>query len=117
MVNVHSYLADSGILVFKLTGELKIATAEESKDQIKAAIEDKHPETVILELSELTFLDSAGLAAFISAFKLLATIGGKLYVCNLKNQPKVIFEISNMQKIIPAFPTLEDALQHFGKKE
>ena len=115
-MNVQSFVADDEILVFKLTGELKIATAEETKDKIKGVIEEKHPQMVILELSELTFLDSAGLAAFISAFKLLATIGGKLYVSSLKNQPKVIFEISNMQKIIPAFATLEEAVQNLAKK-
>jgi stage II sporulation protein AA (anti-sigma F factor antagonist) len=116
MINIESYLTDEGILVFKLTGELKIVTAEESKDKIKSVIEEKKADKVVLDLNELTFLDSAGLAAFISAYKLLATLGGNLVIAGLKDQPKTIFEISNMQKIIPVYPALEDAIKVFAGK-
>ena len=111
MTKVHNYLTDDGILVFKLTGEMKIATSEDAKIEIKSIIEEKQPERAMLDLSELTLLDSAGLSAFISVYKQLAVMGGKLGVCDLRGQPKAIFEISNLQKIIPVFPTLEEGIK------
>ena len=111
MIHVHHYMNEDGILIFKLSGELKIVTAEDAKEKINNTIEEKQPSKVIFDLSELTFLDSAGLAAFISAYKLLNLAGNLLVVCDLRGQPKTIFEISNMQKIIPVYGSLEEALK------
>ncbi len=117
MINIHSYHTEDGILIFKLIGELRISTSEQTKEKINSTIEEKQPHRVILDLSELTFLDSAGLAAFISGYKLLAIHGKKLAISDLRGQPKTIFEISNMQKIIPVFRNLEDALKAPAEEE
>jgi anti-anti-sigma factor len=112
MINLEWSKTDGEVLVFKLNGELKIVTAEESKGKINNEIDEAKPRFTILDLADLTFLDSAGLAAFISAYKHMVSIGGKLYICNLYGQPKTIIDISDMEKIIPVFPTLDEALEH-----
>jgi stage II sporulation protein AA (anti-sigma F factor antagonist) len=114
MINIQHSMTDNGILVFTLKGDLKIVSSEESKGEINSTISTTDAKKVVLDLNELTFLDSAGLAVFISAYKQLAMDGGTIAVCGLQGQPKTIFEISNMQKIIDVHPTLDEALGAFG---
>ncbi len=115
MIDVQSKLTDDGVLVFALKGELKIVSAEDGKTRINSGISSSGAKKVIMDLNEMTFLDSAGLAVFISAYKQLAINDGVLAICGLQGQPKTIFEISNMQKIIPVFPTMDEALAGLAK--
>jgi anti-sigma F factor antagonist len=110
MINVEQKMTENGALVFTIKGDLKIVSSEECKGEINSSISTSGAKKVVLDLKELTFLDSAGLAVFISAYKQLAVIDGEIVVCGLQGQPKTIFEISNMQKIIEVYPTLDEAL-------
>ena len=111
MISVQHTTTEDGILVFNVDGELKIASAEDCKNEINATIDNAKANKVVLDLGNLTFLDSAGLAVFISAYKKLALIGGKLAICSVQGQPKTIIEISNLQKIISIYPTRDEAIK------
>ena len=110
MIDVKHTTTEDGVLVLSLNGELKIVSAEDCKNRINTLISEAEAKKVIMDIAELEFLDSAGLAVFISAYKKMSVEDGKLAICGLRGQPRNIFEISNMQKIIDVYPTLDDAL-------
>ena len=113
MIDVKEMTNEDGIVILTLNGELKIVSAEDSKTRINNSITEANAKKVVLDLSGLEFLDSAGLAVFISAYKKMTVEEGKIAICGLNGQPKTIFEISNMQRIINVFPTLDEALRSF----
>ncbi len=49
----------------RLTGELDLSTAAELEDVLRAAVEDGGP--ILVDLSEVTFMDSTGIHAFLGA--------------------------------------------------
>lgn len=110
MIDVKHTTTEDGVLVLSLNGELKIVSAEDCKNLINTLINEAEVKKVIMDIAKLEFLDSAGLAVFISAYKKMSVENGKLAICGLRGQPRNIFEISNMQKIIDVYPTLDDAL-------
>lgn len=110
MIDVKHTTTEDGVLVLSLNGELKIVSAEDCKNLINTLINEAEAKKVIMDIAKLEFLDSAGLAVFISAYKKMSVENGKLAICGLRGQPRNIFEISNMQKIIDVYPTLDDAL-------
>ena len=52
-------------LVATVTGDIDAGTAPNLREQIDAGLRDRHPATVVLDLSGVHFLDSAGLAVLV----------------------------------------------------
>lgn len=68
---------DGGALVLALTGELDPHTAPILDEHVRRALEGPSP-TVVLDLVDLTFIDSSGLRSVIAAHKALVERGGHL---------------------------------------
>lgn len=58
---------------------------------------------VLIDLQDVKFIDSSGLGALVSAMKMVRTAGGKLFVCSLNDQVRMIFELTKMDRIFESF--------------
>lgn len=96
------------ILIIHLAGELIFTNASEVKEEIKANIRNTD-ELLVLDLSELELIDSSGVGIVISLLRLME--GERVLLA--APQPKVarVFEITRLEKIVPIYATLEEALK------
>jgi anti-sigma B factor antagonist len=78
-----------------VSGELDIATAPQLADALSEALRDCV--AVILDLSELEFMDSVGLQTILSANARLADVGCRLVLIAGGHQVQRIFEITGTQ--------------------
>jgi anti-sigma B factor antagonist len=69
-----------GRLEIALHGDVDFTNADEVREQIRAAIEDAGPSTVYVDLADVPFLDSSGIAVLVSAHRVAATLGAKYRV-------------------------------------
>lgn len=96
---------DTDRCVLTVAGELDIATAP----QLLAAVRDviaEAPDLLVMDLDEVTFLDSTGLGVLISAHRR----GGRLVlVCHNRACLRVL-EITALSRVFTFAPTVEDAL-------
>lgn len=58
---------------------------------------------VLIDLKDVKFIDSSGLGALVSIMKTVRTSGGKLFVCSLNDQVKMIFELTKMDRVFEKF--------------
>ena len=65
---------------------------------------------LVLNLSELTYVSSAGLRVVLMTAKQLQAVQKTFVVCGLKSPVKDVFEISGFYKIFRIAETLEQAL-------
>lgn len=65
---------------------------------------------VILDLRHVTFIDSRGLAALVSVFKLLST-GGILRLANLNDQVEILLTMTRLNTLFPAFSSVDAAVE------
>ncbi len=65
---------------------------------------------VVLDLTSVTFIDSRGLAALVSVFKLLST-GGVLRLANLNDQVELLLTMTRLKALVPAFGSVDAAIQ------
>jgi len=63
----------------------------------------------ILDLAEVTYMDSGGLGEVVRAMKRARQAGGDVKVCALQGEILRIFEVTGLNKAIAVYPTLEDA--------
>ena len=94
----------SGILEGTKAGPLR----QEISDLIESGTE-----LVLIDFKDVTFMDSSGLGALVLALKTVRAAGGKLYLCSINEQVKMLFELTSMDRVFEIFPdrsAFEDAV-------
>lgn len=90
------------------TERIDAAQAIRFKDDMRdATIEG--PDRVVLDLSQVDFIDSSGLGAIVASMKQLED-GQRLDLAGLTPNVDKVFRLTRMDTVFNLFPTLEDAL-------
>jgi anti-sigma B factor antagonist len=95
--------------VLPLNGEIDLHVSPAVTASLNAMIEKK-PERLVVDLSRVTYIDSAGLAAFIQAMQKVETYGGKFSLAGLQETVRSIFEISRLDQVFQIFPDVDTAM-------
>ncbi len=94
-----SFLQD-GYLTVALTGEIDHHRAKTYIQTIAGKIEAYTPNVCILDFSEVTFVDSSGVAVVINALRGMKQIDGKLLLQGIAAQPMKVFRAAGIDKLI-----------------
>ncbi|MFT8362405.1 MAG: anti-sigma F factor antagonist [Sporolactobacillus sp.] len=101
----------NGVLCIRLTGELDHHTADLLRARVNAVMDEEIVQHILLNLGDLTFMDSSGLGVILGRYKKIASLGGEMVVCAISPAVRRLFELSGMFKII-RFETDEDYALH-----
>ena len=81
-------------------GEIDHHRARVYIDTIAAKIDAYTPTECILDFSEVTFVDSSGIAVVINTMRRMAQIEGELFLAGLGEQPKRVFRTSGIDRLV-----------------
>lgn len=95
------YIPKSKELTLKITEEIDEYSTEKLRRKIDNEITRFLPRKVILDFSNVSFMDSAGIGMLLGRYKIIKMLGGNLELANVNKQIEKIFEISGILKIIP----------------
>ncbi len=84
------------------------AVAIEFKDAMRARTEDG-PNVVVLDLSQVQFIDSSGLGAIVSVMKTMSS-QRQLVLAGLTPTVEKVFRLTRINTVFRVFVTLEGAL-------
>ena len=98
-MHLTSFLQD-GTLTILLTGEIDHHCAKNHIDAISTKIEAYLPNWCVLDFSDVSFMDSSGIAIVINAFRSMNRMGGTLTVVGLRQQPMKVFCASGIHKLV-----------------
>ena len=98
-MQLTSYL-ENGRLTVALTGEIDHHCAKTYIQAIAGKNEAYTPEICILDFSEVSFVDSSGVAVVINALRSMSEIEGKLLLTGICAQPLRVFRASGIDKIV-----------------
>ena len=91
---------ENGNLTVLLTGEIDHHCAKGYIQAIDAKVEAYTPSICILDFSEVTFIDSSGVAVVINAARAMNRMGGNLLLTGIRQQPMKVFRAAGVDKII-----------------
>ena len=94
-----SFLEDGNLTVV-LTGEIDHHCAKRYIQAIDAKVEAYTPALCILDFSEVSFIDSSGVAVVINALRAMNRMGGRLVLTGISSQPMKVFRAAGVDKII-----------------
>lgn len=72
---------------------------------------EKHLTTcklILLNFSEVRFIDSSGLGVLLGLYRDLSQRGGQLVVCSMNSAVSTLFDMVKLSQIIPCFETREE---------
>jgi anti-anti-sigma factor len=102
-------VADQAVVVC-VEGRVDASTAALFEGHCKRHMADHQRQSLVLDLSKVEYLSSAGLRAILSLGKQTQAAGGKLVLCGLKGVVHEIFAISGFLNLFPVADTLLLAL-------
>jgi anti-sigma B factor antagonist len=105
-------LEPSGV-VLTVGGELDIATAQELRTRLNAAV-DAGLSRLVIDLRPLSFLDSVALATLLQARRRLGEDGRLAVIVAADSYVRLIFEVAGMPQCIDIFETREQAVTHMA---
>ncbi len=97
-------------VIMELAGEIDMKCSAKIKDKFKEIFRQK-PHSVIVDMTEVSFMDSSGLAVLVGALKRSRINNSELKLAGLTKDVKDIFEICRLDTIFQFFDTTEEALQ------
>jgi anti-anti-sigma factor len=95
------------VKVIKLSGNLNATTSQEFRQSITKILE-VGVKIVLVDFQDVTFMDSSGLGSLVLAFKTLRAADTKLVICSINEQVRILFELTNMDKIFEIFTSQEE---------
>jgi anti-anti-sigma factor len=98
--------------VLQVAGRLDQDTCDAFRSELMKHVEAASLEggTVVLDLSALEYVSSAGLRCFMLASREAKAQQARIYVASLQPMVAEIFEISHFNLVFQVFPTVRDAL-------
>ena len=96
--------------IYRAKGKLSLETASGFVQQLRP---DESP-ALVLDLSGVNFLDSAGVGALVSLFVNRRNQGKSLALSALSPQAKAVVMVAGLQNMLPIYAMLEEAV--VGKK-
>lgn len=98
MTNIFEVIQPEGILDSVNTNNLRRDILDTINGEVKV---------ILLDLQNITFMNSSGLGALVAILKAVKAKGGELALCSLSDQVRIIFELSRMERIFQVFENLQ----------
>jgi stage II sporulation protein AA (anti-sigma F factor antagonist) len=108
MVITEDRTAD--VLILGLSGKLDATTAKTFEDKILAEIE-AGDRRLMIDLSRLDYVSSAGLRVFLVAAKRMRSKDGKIALCSLQDHVQQVFDLSGFSSILSIYASREDGIK------
>ena len=87
------------ILLCQLSGEIDHHTALPCRLNIDEKIENCRPKTVVLDFSDVSFMDSSGIGLVMGRYKILSELGGNLEIIGLSDNSYRVMRLAGLDRI------------------
>lgn len=101
-----------GIAIVRPAGRIDLLSASALRQQVAQTVADGG-RRVVVDLAQVTFMDSSGLGALVGGLKLARAAGGDLRIARAGQQVRVMLELTKLDQVVTPFATVEDALASF----
>ena len=95
------------------SGELDLYSAPALKRRIADAIEEGHG-TLVVDLTQATFVDSTTLGVLVGAKKRVAPAGGSVTVVCPHNEVRRLFDLTGINRVFDIYATRDEAAAALG---
>ena len=102
------------VTVVDLNGKMTLGEGDELlRDKVNSLIQQGQKK-IILNLSEVPYIDSAGLGEIVRTYTTVSRQGGSLKLLNLTKRIQDLLAITKLLTVFETFENEQDAIKSFG---
>ena len=91
---------NDGVLRVAIVGEINHHNAVFVRQKIDEKIQELNSKNLVLDLAEVSFMDSSGLGLIMGRYQRMQELGGTLTVANPSAEHKKLFKLAGLNKLI-----------------
>ncbi|HEX4083909.1 MAG TPA: STAS domain-containing protein [Chthoniobacteraceae bacterium] len=95
--------------IIPLEGEIDLHESPNVREHLRPLIDAKAPR-IYVDMTEVTYIDSSGLAVLIDAMQRIANYGGKFGLIGIRPAVRTVLEIARLDQIFRVYPDRDTAL-------
>ncbi len=99
-----------GAKIIALSGDIDMYTSPELRKQLLLLI-DQRTRVIMVDLENVTYIDSSGIATFVEGLKDMMSYSGRLKFFGIPMRVREIFNFSKLDKVFDMYGSMEDALK------
>jgi anti-sigma B factor antagonist len=99
-----------------LAGRLDAKNAPTIKETLAQFIERGNTH-LIVDLGQVPFIDSAGLAALVSALKATRRVGGNVLLSSVQPQARTVFSLTMLDQVFGIHPSVDAAVESLATSD
>lgn len=109
MLSVNVEKSDNCAIV-QIEGEVDLYSSPDLRKQL-LELTGSQEKTIVVDLLNVKYMDSSGVATLVEALQQVGKYGGKLKLANLRDAVKDVFELSRLDKVFDIYDSVETATQ------
>jgi len=98
-----------GAAVYQIKGRLDASSTPELEEKVLLSL-DRGITHLIMDFSELEYINSAGLRILVMSYQRLQPRGGQVMVCGVRDYIAEIFDISGYNRIFAMYADMKQAM-------
>ncbi len=104
------FVNEDSALIMKIEGEIDHRYATRIRREADRKIVTFPEKPFIIDLTDVSFMDSSGIGVIIGRYKLVTSFGQKVVIVSSNPTVEKLLDMSGIKKIISIFSTLPDAM-------
>ena len=105
----------TGIGILSIEGEFDLSETTAVDDWFDQQLGQPITQMVV-DMSRVSFIDSAGLSSLVYGMKQARAVGGDIYLCGLPAEVRMVFELTRLDEVFHIFADQAEAILAFTQK-
>jgi anti-sigma B factor antagonist len=106
-------LIEGSLHILQIAGEVDMARSPELRALLATHVEARRP-ALLVDFTEVAYIDSSGLATLVEYVQRSAEYGGKFAIGGLRANVQTIFEMVRLHEVFPVHTSVADARAALG---
>src|SRR5258708_10602297 len=111
-LEIQTAEGQNGTRIVKVKGALTLKDLFQFQDLVR----QEHAHGLIIDLAEVSYMDSAALGAILGAYASCERTGRGFGIAGISERVLTLFKVAGVDKLVPKFDSVEAAEQQFATK-
>jgi len=96
--------------IFDLSGDIDFANSPHVRDSVLLEIRESRASRVMVNLSQVRYIDSSGVASLVEGLKASRDLGSRFILFGLSMAAREVLQLSRLIKVFEVYDTEEQAM-------
>jgi anti-sigma B factor antagonist len=96
--------------IFDLSGDIDFASSPKLRDSVLREIRERHTSRVMMNLTQVRYIDSSGVASLVEGLKASRDLGSRFVLFGLSASVREVLQLSRLIEVFEIYDSEEQAI-------